>query len=65
MPLGFITKNSMMHRCYSGDSSWSSEGVSTEVLENGRVRCVARHLTSFTVLLSPTGAEAVSRKTQT
>ena len=48
---------------YSGESSWSSEGVSTEILESGRVRCVAKHLTSFTVLLSPTGAEAVSGET--
>ena len=50
----------MMRNTFSRESSWSDEGISTEVLPDGRVRCLTKHLTSFTVLLSPTGAEAVS-----
>jgi len=34
---------------------WSDEGITTEILDEGRVKCTATHLTSFAVLVSPTG----------
>ncbi len=34
---------------------WSEEGVKTDILSDGRVKCVATHLTSFAILVSPTG----------
>ena len=43
-----------------GPANWSTEGIITEVLEDGRVRCHTHHLTSFAVLLSATGGEAIA-----
>ena len=36
-------------------SNWSTEGVTTEILDNGTVKCISTHLTSFAILLSVTG----------
>lgn len=47
---------------FSGDgpANWSTEGIITEVLEDGRVRCYTHHLTSFAVLLSATAGEDIA-----
>ena len=40
---------------YSGndkEGQWSSEGVTTKVLDNGVVQCNSTHLTSFTVIVA-------------
>lgn len=42
------------------DGNWSSQGITTEFLEDGRVRCISNHLTSFTVLLSAAGVDEVA-----
>ena len=46
----------VMYHFYSSNS-FSDFGVQTEVLDNGDIKCTARHLTSFTVLVSVTGEE--------
>lgn len=38
--------------CYSGEGQWSSEGVTTKILDNGVVQCNSTHLTSFTVIVA-------------
>lgn len=36
---------------------WSTEGISTEVLSNGTIKCSSTHLTSFTILVSVQGED--------
>lgn len=36
---------------------WSSDGIRTSRLENGRIKCSVSHFTSFAVLVSPTQQE--------
>lgn len=36
----------------NGEGQWSTEGVTTKVLDNGIVQCNSTHLTSFTVIVA-------------
>ncbi len=38
--------------CSGRDGHWSSEGVTTKILDNGVVQCNSTHLTSFTVIVA-------------
>lgn len=40
--------------------TWSTDGVDTVMLDNGDVMCIAKHLTSFAILLSTTGIVSTS-----
>ena len=53
--------HNMLTECSdAGPMKWSSEGMSTKVLEDGHVRCLSHHLTSFAVLLSATAGVEIA-----
>ena len=43
---------------------WSTNGVTAKLIDSNTVQCITTHLTSFSVLVGPSGAETTSVRQQ-
>lgn len=39
---------------------WSTDGVTTQLIDGDTVKCTTTHFTSFSVLVGPSGSETTS-----
>ena len=58
---GIVYTRIIVHVCYVlvFSNTWSSNGVTTEILGGGNILCSSTHLTSFSVLTSVQGAVVI------
>ena len=57
----FIFIHTIINFILSG--GWSTDGITAQLIDSNTIQCTTTHLTSFSVLVGPSGSETTSVST--